>query len=331
MTLPYSPTLPYIYTNTASDHLDCYRTLLNSFSLHAYIAKNMASLTPRPAPHHDNDDSVRRTSNPGVCGAPRSYEIPGDRSAPRQPDPSYVDCRQQRRERSVPNAPDPGPTQQGGDAGLDIHAAYAQDFDMENEAGEVNAMGEGVELAGGTLLHGLRRPYRKRRSTGWKLQHVIKILQQDCQWNLKQFVAAWVNCDSEFEHRVYRNKRDRRAALRLALESPAFEQSCDHGSSQPILYKIQTELRSLVSKPNFGKFDTTVDFEEYDIPSAIRTIQQTAPTWYSFMFAILSNDRADRDSHPVSDKQDKEAIPKKLFMLTAMACHSRFTDRKEAW
>jgi hypothetical protein len=202
---------------------------------------------------------------------------------------------------------------------------------MENEAGEVNAMGEGVELAGGTLLHGLRRPYRKRRSTGWKLQHVIKILQQDCQWNLKQFVAAWVNCDSEFEHRVYRNKRDRRAALRLALESPAFEQSCDHGSSQPILYKIQTELRSLVSKPNFGKFDTTVDFEEYDIPSAIRTIQQTAPTWYSFMFAILSNDRADRDSHPVSDKQDKEAIPKKLFMLTAMACHSRFRKRSNVF
>lgn len=74
---------------------------------------------------------------------------------------------------------------------------------------------------------------------------------------------------------------------------------------------MKAELRSLIGKPNFGKFDNTFAFEEYDIPVAIREIRQTAPTWYFFMFDILRNVRNDQDHHPVSLKQENEAIPKK--------------------
>lgn len=119
-----------------------------------------------------------------------------------------------------------------------------------------------------------------------------------------------MNCNAQFEHRAYGTTDDRCDAIREAFEAPAFQRSCNIGTT---LSTIKAELRSLIGKPNFGKFDNTFAFEEYDIPVAIREIRQTAPTWYFFMFDILRNVRNDQDHHPVSLKQENEAIPKKTL------------------
>ena len=62
----------------------------------------------------------------------------------------------------------------------------------------LDEQGDVIEQLGDVMLDGVRRPYREGRTTSWKLQHVIKTLQDDCQWNLEQFMVAWVACDDAF-------------------------------------------------------------------------------------------------------------------------------------
>ena len=215
------------------------------------------------------------------------------------------------------------------DADLDMADPPTADADSEEEdvIDKRGDMEGALDEAGEALMNGIRRPYRRRRSTKWKIQRVIQVLKEECRWNLMEFLNAWVTCDAEFNCKRYGNPRRRTKSFRHAFEQPSLQRSSEIGSASPPINNIQGELRRLIEKPNFGTYDNAFAFEQYDIPHAIQTIRGIAPTWYGLMFDLLKNERSDNDSHVKSERQDNESIPKKLFMITAMVCHSRFRKR----
>lgn len=165
------------------------------------------------------------------------------------------------------------------------------------------------------------------RFNQWKLQRIADLLDS-FKWSFSMFLTHWLqmypNDDLNFKLRQqWISTPDQRQRLFCrAIESPVIKPI----ASLATAYIVQAELDLLIQTPFFGIFDPS-DIpltDTTDFTAAYQSIEKTAPTWSSWAAILLPNQREHRPSY---DAEPDKNIPKRLFMITSMICHSRAARR----
>jgi len=184
----------------------------------------------------------------------------------------------------------------------------------EGEQSDSEEFEDDNDINNETIRTGKAYHTRRRR----KLQTIVDAFRQ-VGWTIDHFIKAWVNEDYELEHRRYRTRLLRQKALRRALKSTEYD------IADSIFPTMEREMDSLIGKTHFGTFKPTDQLDMIDFQEAFKTIQTTAPMWHKLSTNFLSNARAHRKGYAVQHQTNE--IPKRLFTITSIICHSRAKRR----
>jgi hypothetical protein len=177
-------------------------------------------------------------------------------------------------------------------------------------------------------------PSESQLSTAEKLQEVLLVLRK-VHWTFPQFIRAWVGSGRDarvnpvevISSKTYRTQEQRRSALNRTLDVLCHEDIYQPAVvSQMLLKALAQELDALVTECSyFGRFSGDEmgleQLEQIDFKEAFRTIQGYAPMWSALLLRLLRNQRGHRASYTTSS--DDETLPKRLFTITSIVCHSR--------
>lgn len=189
--------------------------------------------------------------------------------------------------------------------------------EIEVEAGEQSDSEEfedDNEINNETIRTGKAYHTRRRK----KLQRFVDTFRQ-VGWTIDHFIKAWVNDDCELKHRRYRTRLLRQKALRRAL------QSTEYDIADSVFSTMEREIDSLIGKTHFGIFNPADQLDIIDFQEAFKTIQTTAPMWHKLSTNFLRNARAHCKGYAVQHQTNE--IPRRLFTITSIICHSRAKKR----
>jgi hypothetical protein len=168
----------------------------------------------------------------------------------------------------------------------------------------------------------------RRRRRARKLQAVVDTMKRE-RFSFAQFLSAWVEADEGkgiiLQHRLYSRVKQRRKALLKAVTEDS-QLSGVLGAPADLFTK---ELDCLIKEPHFATVDTTSKLEDIDFTAAFRTIQDTAPAWYTTLLQMLSNQRGHRASYGGANitAGERSVLVKRAYAITSMICSSRAKKR----
>jgi len=168
-----------------------------------------------------------------------------------------------------------------------------------------------------------------RLSQQEKLQLVVDTLRS-IRWSFSQFLLIWAGAADNIQeteilldHRLLRTQEQRREALDRAIgRIQAYENLLP---SQPTISTIADEIDALIGRDYFKRFEHRSNPEDINFADASRLVETYAPTWYSLLRVVLSNQRAHRGSYTA--KAQTDIIANRLYTITSIVCHSRAKKR----
>jgi hypothetical protein len=162
---------------------------------------------------------------------------------------------------------------------------------------------------------------RTRLSKQDKVEAVVETLKQ-LRWSFEELVEAWVGIDgADFclpRMRRYYRQKDRRAAFSRSLQVLKSHDICQEES---IASRCALELDTLVSKSPFSKYELSMNLDQLDFAQAVKTIEDTAPTWHGILQQLLGNTHQKQPSYSSFGRW--EAVHRRMFTITSMVCFSR--------
>lgn len=138
------------------------------------------------------------------------------------------------------------------------------------------------------------------------------------QWSFEQFIIRWVaDVDVRGSTKYASQLKRRRMLMQM------FAQLVTEGDiPMPIMPVINKEIKSLVGKPFFGRYDPDkeggTELDSVDFSGARAIIEKHAPTYLTLMEVLMTHKRGHRPSYAHDADRDS-----RIYTVTALICRSK--------